>query len=164
VVIVMLTGCGRVAVSESKLVLEERLIIGRGRGGGIENTLDARKSAPPGDVVREAMVSCPAQALVSSLGRDCGSNQATQKKFGASYPIIISDTNCRLQLKGLGSSETPNCVACDGSGDGLRSGSGSREIDKFCASTVRCQYRLSFIKQRHTGYRAKSNHSSAVVA
>jgi hypothetical protein len=56
-------GCGRVAVSELKLWLDERLFIGRGRVGGIENILDARRSAPPGDVLREAMVSVPARLL-----------------------------------------------------------------------------------------------------
>lgn len=30
--------------------------MGRGRVAGIENTLDARRRAPPGDVLREAMV------------------------------------------------------------------------------------------------------------
>lgn len=49
-------GWGRVAVSESKTAFEDRSPIGRGKGGGIENTLDARKRAPPGETLRDAIV------------------------------------------------------------------------------------------------------------
>ena len=49
-------GCGRVAVSELKIAVEERSLAGRGRGFGIENILDARRRAPPGDTLLEAMV------------------------------------------------------------------------------------------------------------
>lgn len=65
VVIDRLTGCGRVAVSEPKLWLDERLGRGRGRVGGIANSLDARRSTPPGDVLLEAIVFAGACLLSS---------------------------------------------------------------------------------------------------
>jgi hypothetical protein len=49
-------GCGSVAESELKIAVEERSPVGRGNGGGIENTLEARNRAPPGDTLRDAMV------------------------------------------------------------------------------------------------------------
>jgi hypothetical protein len=38
------------------MALDERSPDGSGRGGGIENTLDALSKAPPGDTLRDAMV------------------------------------------------------------------------------------------------------------
>ena len=49
-------GCGSVAESEVKIAFEERSAPGRGRGGGIENTLEALSRAPPGDMLRDAIV------------------------------------------------------------------------------------------------------------
>jgi len=49
-------GCGSVAESELKIACEERSPAGRGSGGGIENTLEARSRAPPGDTLRDTMV------------------------------------------------------------------------------------------------------------
>jgi hypothetical protein len=49
-------GCGRVAESEVKIACEERSPAGRGRGGGIEKTLEALSRAPPGDTLRDAMI------------------------------------------------------------------------------------------------------------
>jgi len=50
-------------VSELKIAVEDNSPIGRGSGGGIENTLDARRRAPPGDTLRDAIASltggCP---------------------------------------------------------------------------------------------------------
>lgn len=43
-------------MSELKIAVDERSGAGRGRGGGIANTLEARKRAPPGDTLREAIV------------------------------------------------------------------------------------------------------------
>jgi hypothetical protein len=56
VVIDRCMGCGRVAVSESKIADEESAPAGRGKGGGIENTLDALSRAPPGETLRDAIV------------------------------------------------------------------------------------------------------------
>ena len=56
VVIERWIGYGRVAVSESNVAEEESAPAGRGRGGGIENTLDARSRAPPGETLRDAIV------------------------------------------------------------------------------------------------------------
>ena len=50
------TGCGSVAVSELNIAVDERSTDGRGRGAGIENILDARKRAPPGDILRDAIM------------------------------------------------------------------------------------------------------------
>lgn len=61
-------GYGSVAVSDWNMPVDERSAVGRGRGGGIENTLDALKSAPPGDTLREAIL-----LLMSNLRR--GSNR-----------------------------------------------------------------------------------------
>jgi hypothetical protein len=55
VVMERLMGYGSVAESELKLLLDERLGKGRGRVGGIANSLDARRSAPPGDVLLDAI-------------------------------------------------------------------------------------------------------------
>jgi hypothetical protein len=49
-------GWGSVAESEVKIACEERSPTGRGSGGGIEKTLEARSRAPPGDTLRDAMV------------------------------------------------------------------------------------------------------------
>ena len=49
-------GCGRVAVSELNTAVDERSLGVRGRGGGIEKTLEARNRAPPGETLREAIV------------------------------------------------------------------------------------------------------------
>jgi len=57
VVIERCMGCGRVAVSELKIAVEERSPAGRGSGGGTEKSLDARSRAPPGDTLRDAIVS-----------------------------------------------------------------------------------------------------------
>jgi hypothetical protein len=43
-------------VSDWNIAVEERSGEGRGRGGGIENTLDARRRAPPGEMLREAIL------------------------------------------------------------------------------------------------------------
>lgn len=56
VVTVRWVGYGRVAESELKIAVEERSGCGWGRGDGIEKTLEARRSAPPGDTLREAIV------------------------------------------------------------------------------------------------------------
>ena len=56
VVIVWWIGCGSVAESEPKLACEERSPPGRGRGGGIEKTREALSRAPPGDMLRDAIV------------------------------------------------------------------------------------------------------------
>jgi hypothetical protein len=39
-----------------KIAAEERSAPGRGSGGGIEKTLEARSRAPPGDIFRDAIV------------------------------------------------------------------------------------------------------------
>jgi len=39
-----------------KIAWEERSLPGRGKGGGIENTLEALSRAPPGDMLRDAIV------------------------------------------------------------------------------------------------------------
>jgi hypothetical protein len=56
VVIVWWIGCGSVAESELKMACEERSPTGRGSGGGIEKTLEARSRAPPGDMLLDAIV------------------------------------------------------------------------------------------------------------
>jgi hypothetical protein len=56
VVIVWWIGCGNVAESDVKMAWEERSLAGRGSGGGIENTLEALSRAPPGDILRDAIV------------------------------------------------------------------------------------------------------------
>lgn len=45
-----------VAVSEWKTEVAFASMTGLGRGGGNENTRDARRRAPPGDMLREAIV------------------------------------------------------------------------------------------------------------
>lgn len=59
-------GYGRVAVSELNVAVEDRSPIGRGRGAGIENNLEALKRAPPGDTLRAAM----AIGLPNEQGKD----------------------------------------------------------------------------------------------
>ena len=49
-------GYGVVAVSELKIEVAEASRLGLGRGGGKENTRDALNRAPPGDMLREAIV------------------------------------------------------------------------------------------------------------
>ena len=56
VVIERWMGWGRVEVLELKIAVEERSLVGRGSGGGIEKTLDARRRAPPGDTLLDAIV------------------------------------------------------------------------------------------------------------
>jgi hypothetical protein len=56
VVIERWVGCGRVAVSELNMAVEESSPAGRGSGGGMEKIRDARKRAPPGDTLLEAIV------------------------------------------------------------------------------------------------------------
>lgn len=58
VVIVRCVGCGKVAVSELYVADESKSVAGLGRGAGIENNREARRSAPPGDTLRVAMVAC----------------------------------------------------------------------------------------------------------
>jgi len=55
VVMVRWVGYGRVAVSELFVAVEDSSPIGRGRGAGIENNLDALNRAPPGETLRLAM-------------------------------------------------------------------------------------------------------------
>ena len=55
VVIDIWTGCGSVAVSELKLPCVLIWSVGLARGGGTENTRDARRRAAPGATLREAM-------------------------------------------------------------------------------------------------------------
>jgi len=57
VVIERWIGCGRVAVSELKMAVEEISLDVWGRGAGMEKTLDARRRAAPGDTLRVAIVS-----------------------------------------------------------------------------------------------------------
>lgn len=40
---------------EPKTAVDESSALGRGNGGGTENTLDARRRAPPGEIPREAI-------------------------------------------------------------------------------------------------------------
>lgn len=61
VVIERLIGCGSVAVSDVITAVDERSVAGRGRVGGIENILDARRRAPPGDILREDIVAARAR-------------------------------------------------------------------------------------------------------
>jgi hypothetical protein len=56
VVMDMWMGCGRVAVSESNPPVDDISPAGCGSGGGIEKTRDARRRAPPGDTLRDAIV------------------------------------------------------------------------------------------------------------
>jgi hypothetical protein len=49
-------GWGVVAESEPNTAFEERSPAGRGSGGGIENTLEALNRAPPGDMLRDAII------------------------------------------------------------------------------------------------------------
>ena len=51
-------GCGSVEVSELNPPVDDISPAGRGSGGGIEKTLDARRRAPPGDTLRDAIVTC----------------------------------------------------------------------------------------------------------
>lgn len=55
VVMERLTGCGSVAVSELKIAVAESSPDDRGSWGGIANTLEARRRAPPGDTLRAAI-------------------------------------------------------------------------------------------------------------
>jgi hypothetical protein len=78
VVIERLMGYGSVAESELKLLLDERLGKGRGRVGGIANSLEARRSAPPGDVLLDAIdvdyISPPRCLMGSGLRNGNASN------------------------------------------------------------------------------------------
>jgi hypothetical protein len=65
VVIEARIGCGKVAESDVKMAEEDCCSIGRGKGGGIANTLEARRRAPPGDTLRVAI----GVAIVASSGR-----------------------------------------------------------------------------------------------
>ena len=57
VVIVRWVGYGKVAVSELKVTVEVNSAAGFGRGAGIENSRDALSRAPPGDILRVAIIS-----------------------------------------------------------------------------------------------------------
>lgn len=68
-----------VAESGEALVWEVTVGIGRGRGDGMANILDARRRAPPGDVVREAIVSRSSAASSEELGHRAGSAREVRR-------------------------------------------------------------------------------------
>ena len=103
VVIERWIGCGRVAVSELKTAVEERSPAGRGSGGGMEKILDARRRAPPGDTLRDAITASfflgvdftPLRPVEEEVGQISSSDAVPCRAHLCFCPIHLVHLQCQ---------------------------------------------------------------------
>jgi len=106
VVIERWIGCGRVAVSELKTAVEERSPAGRGSAGGMEKILDARRRAPPGDTLREAITALfflgvdftPLRPVEESIGQISSSDVVSCRAHLCFCPMCFANVQFPLFL------------------------------------------------------------------
>lgn len=81
-------GWGRVDVSDPNIAVDERSVAGLGRGGGIENILEALNRAPPGETLRAAIVPCVGSRFEVLLNRGAWGGPQLQFSSAALRTLI----------------------------------------------------------------------------